>query len=101
NDSVGEQDLGPRHVHRGEDVAGRAAAPLMVDEEVDEIDDHRRQQRSDQTLQQALGHEGDADEPVGGTDQLHHRDFTASGEDSHADGVQDQHGGGNDQDDGN
>src|SRR5580698_9744208 len=58
DDRVGEQDLGPRHVHRGEDVAGGPAASLVVDEEVDEIDDDRSQQRPDQALQETLGHEG-------------------------------------------
>ena len=53
--------------------------------------DHAEGQRGPgQALDQALEHERDADEPVGGPHQLHHRHLPAAGEDRHADGVEDQ-----------
>ena len=36
-------------------------------------------------MDQSLGHERDADEPVGGTDELHHLDLTPAGEHRDAD----------------
>jgi hypothetical protein len=78
------------HAHGAEGVAGVVVATGMIGQELQDVHRSRGDGGSEQALNESLGHEGHPDEPVGRPDQLHHRDLASTGEDGHADGVQDQ-----------
>ena len=74
--------------------------PRSVQHDVQKVDEGGGDGRSDQTLEHPFRHERHPDEPVGGPHQLHHRDLAPAGEDGHADGIEDQDGGRDDEDHG-
>src|SRR5688572_21524421 len=61
--------------------------------------EHDRDDRARQAADDALEHEGRADEPVRRADELHHLDLTTAREDGEADRVRDQDRGGDQEDD--
>src|SRR5947209_7064616 len=90
-----QEDAGADHLvgaHR-ELVEELDVANGMLGEVAHHVDDAEGGGCADEPLDETLEHERDADEPVGGAHQLHHRHLPASGVDRHTDGVEDQKGG--------